>query len=68
MKHMDGRPDRRSLLTGGDYDANIQRRGREHKQFIDAGLPIPNARGGGSDTGAQSNTDTGGDANEEKPE
>lgn len=55
-------------LTGGDFDGNIERRGREHKKFIDAGLPIPNARGGGSDTGAQSSTDTGGDANEEKPE
>lgn len=39
-------------LTGGDFDANIQRRGREHKQFVDAGLPIPNARGGGTDTSA----------------
>lgn len=35
-------------MTGGDYDANIQRRGREHKAFVDAGLPIPNQNGGGT--------------------
>ncbi|MCT2398519.1 phage portal protein [Novosphingobium mangrovi (ex Huang et al. 2023)] len=40
-----------AAINGGDYDANVQRRGAEHRQFVDEGLPIPNAQGGGSDTG-----------------
>lgn len=35
-------------LNGGDYDANVRRRAAEHRRFVDAGLPIPNAKGGGS--------------------
>lgn len=35
-------------LTGGDYDANVERRAGEHRRFVDAGLPIPNQQGGGS--------------------
>lgn len=40
-------------LTGGDYDANVRRRAGEHKRFVDAGLPIPNAKGGGSDPASE---------------
>lgn len=39
-------------LTGGDFDANIARRIVEHRKMVDGGLPIPNAKGGGNDTGA----------------
>lgn len=35
-------------LTGGDYDANVRRRVGEFKRFVDGGLPIPNAVGGGA--------------------
>ncbi len=34
-------------INGGDHDANIQRRGMEHRRFVEEGLPIPNAQGGG---------------------
>lgn len=34
-------------INGGDHDANIERRAHEHGKFVDAGLPIPNANGGG---------------------
>lgn len=36
-------------LTGGDYDANVRRRAGEHKRWVGAGLPIPNAKGGGAE-------------------
>ena len=35
-------------LTGGDYDANVRARVGEHQRFVDGGLPIPNAKGGGA--------------------
>ena len=35
-------------LNGGDYDGNITARIAEHKRFVDGGLPIPNANGGGT--------------------
>lgn len=35
-------------INGGDFDANVERRGQEHKRFVDEGLPIPNAQGGGA--------------------
>ena len=34
-------------INGGDYDANVERRGAEHRKFMDAELPTPNANGGG---------------------
>lgn len=37
-------------LNGGDYDSNVTVRAAEHKRFVDGGLPIPNAKGGGSET------------------
>jgi capsid protein len=37
-------------LNGGDYDTNITTRVGEHKRFVDGGLPIPNAKGGGNET------------------
>jgi len=43
-------------LTGGDYDANVTRRGLEHARFIELGLPIPNVVGGGN--GLPEATDT----------
>jgi lambda family phage portal protein len=36
-------------LNGGDYDANVRRRIGEHQRFVAGGLPIPNAKGGGSE-------------------
>lgn len=35
-------------LNGGSYDDNVRRRAGEHKRFVEAGLPIPNAKGGGA--------------------
>ncbi|BBD01847.1 hypothetical protein YGS_C1P3102 [Sphingobium sp. YG1] len=35
-------------LNGGDYDSNITTRIAEHKRFVEGGLPIPNANGGGT--------------------
>lgn len=40
-------------LNGGDYDANVRRRIGEHRRFIDGGLPIPNAKGGGAEIAAE---------------
>lgn len=37
-----------AALNGGDYDSNITARIAEHKRFVDGGLPIPNANGGGT--------------------
>jgi lambda family phage portal protein len=34
-------------LNGGDYEANVRQRGGENKRFVAAGLPLPNAQGGG---------------------
>lgn len=42
-----------AALNGGDYDTNVTVRIAEHQRFVDGGLPIPNAKGGGSDTAAQ---------------
>ncbi len=39
-------------LNGGDYDSNVTVRAAEHRRFVDGALPIPNARGGGSETAA----------------
>lgn len=54
-----------AAINGGDYDANVQRRGAEHSKFVGAGLPIPNAQGGGTDTGAAktTNEENGGNGN-----
>lgn len=46
-------------INGGDYDANIARRKAEHARFVDAGLPIPNAQGGGTDTRGAAAQDNG---------
>lgn len=35
-------------LAGSDYDANVSRRIGEHQRWVDGGLPVPNAKGGGS--------------------
>lgn len=35
-------------MSGGDFDANVRRRGKEHRDFVKEGLPIPNAVGGGA--------------------
>lgn len=35
-------------LNGGDYDANVTTRIAEHARFVEGGLPIPNAVGGGA--------------------
>jgi lambda family phage portal protein len=40
-------------LNGGDYDANVRRRAGEHKRFVDAGLPVPNAKGGGTEPASE---------------
>jgi capsid protein len=34
-------------INGGDYDANVVQRGTEHRDFVGAGLPLPNQNGGG---------------------
>lgn len=52
-------------INGGDYDANIERRGVEHRKFAEEGLPTPNAKGGGvepAETGAQGKETEDGDA------
>lgn len=46
-------------LSGADYDANVKRRAGEHQRWVDAGLPVPNAKGGGSDP-ATEHQDNGG--------
>lgn len=43
-------------LTGGDYDANVRTRIAEHQRFVDGGLPIPNAVGGGAAPADESNS------------
>ncbi|HEX8374778.1 MAG TPA: hypothetical protein VF606_06325, partial [Geminicoccaceae bacterium] len=40
-------------LTGGDYDSNVRRRIGEHRRFVDGGLPIPGAKGGGSEPASE---------------
>ena len=35
-------------INGGDYDANVARRGGEHRCFANEGLPVPNQKGGGA--------------------
>lgn len=52
-------------LNGGDYDANVRRRGGEHKRFVEAGLPIPNAKGGGTEP-ASAHAGDGKDRSEEE--
>jgi capsid protein len=54
-----------ATINGGDFDANIERRGQEHARFVAAGLPVPNQQGGGSapanpmvDPSGQDNGDT----------
>lgn len=44
-------------INGGDYDANIQRRGSEHRSFVEEGLPVPNQRGGGAAIAAADTAD-----------
>jgi lambda family phage portal protein len=41
-------------LTGGDYEMNVKRRAGEHRRFVEAGLPIPNQKGGGAAVEQQS--------------
>lgn len=36
-------------LSGGDYDANVRVRIGEHERWVDGGLPVPGAKGGGSE-------------------
>ena len=38
-------------INGGDFDANVERRGEEHERFVAAGLPVPNQQGGGTAPG-----------------
>lgn len=52
--------------SGGDYDSNVKVRVGEHQRWIDGGLPIPNAPGGGVDTqsgGNQAGDNQNGDGN-----
>lgn len=35
-------------LSGGDFDSNVRTRIGEHQRFVGGGLPVPNAKGGGS--------------------
>ncbi len=42
-----------AMLFGGDYDANVRKRIGEHQRWVDGGLPVPNAKGGGSAPAAE---------------
>lgn len=44
-------------LSGGDFDANVRTRIGEHKRFVEGGLPVPNAKGGGSAPAAEHEKD-----------
>lgn len=37
-----------ALLFGGDYDSNVKTRIGEHGRWIEGGLPVPGAKGGGA--------------------
>jgi lambda family phage portal protein len=36
-------------LAGEDYDANVRTRIGEHRRWVEGGLPVPGAKGGGSE-------------------
>lgn len=40
-------------LAGEDYDANVRTRIGEHQRWVDGGLPVPGAKGGGSEPAAE---------------
>lgn len=42
-----------AMLFGGDYAANVSKRAGEHKAWLSAGLPVPNAKGGGNAPAAE---------------
>lgn len=44
-------------LAGADYDANVKRRAGEHQRWVAAGLPVPNAKGGGAEPAAEHRDD-----------
>lgn len=51
--------------SGGDYDANVTRRAREHARWVESDLPVPNAKGGGS-TPATDHQDSGGSSEDKE--
>lgn len=48
-------------LSGGDFDSNVRTRIGEHRRFVDGGLPVPNAKGGGN-APAEEHVSTGSDS------
>lgn len=44
-------------LSGGDYDANVRTRIGEHQRWVEGGLPVPGAKGGGSEPAAEHQAD-----------
>lgn len=46
-----------ATLFGADYDANVKRRIGEHARWVAGGLPVPNAKGGGSEPAADHKDD-----------
>lgn len=48
-------------LSGGDYDANVRTRIGEHQRWVDGGLPVPGAQGGGAVPAADHSGDHAGD-------
>ncbi|RDV06419.1 phage portal protein [Sphingorhabdus pulchriflava] len=42
-----------AMLFGGDYAANVTKRAGEHRAWVDSGLPVPNAKGGGNAPAAE---------------
>lgn len=40
-------------INGGDFDANLERRADEHRRWVEAGLPVPGAKGGGAAPAAE---------------
>ncbi len=43
--------------SGSDYDSNVKTRIGEHQRWLDGGLPVPGARGGGSAPAAEHRAD-----------